>query len=156
MSPFHFQPVHIRLAGVFFSNFKVLKFEKYDGCWWEPEAYLEPSLTSAMEHFCENNSMPKAINCFRKKAVLWIFKWIPNTPLRTIPHSALDFSGDARCRLWTFFLHNPHTLFFNFRIIPVHSFWVWTGSSTSKKEKSPLGFLSKSNIENHTLPFLYP
>lgn len=43
--------------------------------------YLEPSWTSTMELFYENNWWLKAVNCLRKKAPLWILNGLLNTPL---------------------------------------------------------------------------
>ena len=45
------------------------------------EAYLEPSRTSAMELFLENNQRLLAINYFRKKAPPQSLDWTLNKPL---------------------------------------------------------------------------
>ena len=45
------------------------------------EVYLEPSETSTMKLFCKNSEWVLAVNYYRKKAPLWMFGWVLNTPL---------------------------------------------------------------------------
>ena len=50
----------------------------------KPEVYLEPSLISTVEVFCENSEQFLGVNYLRKKAPLQMFDRILNTPLKTI------------------------------------------------------------------------
>ena len=43
------------------------------------EVYLEPSRTSMMEIFCENNYRLNVVNYFRKKVLSWMFDWVLHT-----------------------------------------------------------------------------
>lgn len=61
----------------------IKKTNKWKKCYFSPEAYLEPSPTSAKKVFCENSQQKRvlAVNFFRKTSPSQIFDWVPNTPL---------------------------------------------------------------------------
>ena len=44
------------------------------------ESHLESCQTSTMELFCKNSQWSKDVDCFRKKAPLQIYSWIPKAP----------------------------------------------------------------------------